>query len=109
MNASNTDSKASSMWLHRSLGTKLISADIAMEIARLITRERYGQIEVDRNEPLKLEAVDDTWTVTGSVNEDFDSAHPRQPVWGGPLRMQISQFDGQILEYVFDVGWSKTE
>ena len=46
MNASNAGSKASSMWLHKSLGTKLISADIAMAIARLITRERYGQVEV---------------------------------------------------------------
>ena len=97
------------MWLHRSLGTKLISADIAMGIARLITRERYGQIEVDRNEPLKVEAVDDTWTVTGTANKEFDAAHPRQPACGGRLRMQISQFDGQILECVFDVDWSKTE
>lgn len=107
MNASNAGSKASSMWLHKSLGTKLISADIAMAIARLITRERFGQIEVDRNEPLKVEAVDDTWNVTGSVDKEFDAAHPRQPTWGGPLRMQISQFDGQILEYIFDVDWNK--
>lgn len=108
MAISDSDRKASSMWLHRSLGTKLISAGAAMEIARLVTKERYGQLEVERNEPLKVEAADDTWIVTGSDNEDFNAEHPRQPTWGGPIRMQISQFDGQILEYVFDVDWSKT-
>ncbi len=107
MTTSESDRTASSMWLHKSLGTKLISAEIAMEIARLITRERYGQLEVARNEPLKVEAADDTWIVTGSNNEDFNAKHPRQPTWGGPVRMQISQSDGQILEYVFDVDWSK--
>ncbi|MGO9773127.1 MAG: NTF2 fold immunity protein [Roseiarcus sp.] len=108
MTTSDSDGQASSMWLHRSLGTKLISAGIATEIARLVTRERYGQLEVDRNEPLKVDAAGDTWIVSGSNNEDFNVKHPRQPAWGGPLRMQISQFDGQILEYVFDIDWSKT-
>lgn len=98
---------AGSMWLQRSLGTKLISANIAIEMTRLVTRERYGQIEVDRNEPLQATADGDTWVVTGSKSEDFDAKHPRNPAWGGHVRMQISQLDGQILDYVFDIDWNK--
>ncbi len=103
MTTSDSDQSASSMWLHRSLGTKLISADIAEEIARLVTRGRYGQMEVDRNEPLNVVGAGDAWVITGSQNEDFDAQHPREPAWGGPVRMKISQFDGQILEYDFAV------
>ncbi len=105
MTASDADRNASSMWLHKSLGRKLISADTAIQIARLVTRERYGQMEVDRNEPLKVVAAGDTWDDTGSQNESFDAEHPRDPAWGGPLRMQISQFDGQIVEYDFAIEW----
>jgi len=104
---SDADRKTTSMWLHKSLGTKLISAETAKEIARLVTRDRYGQIEVDRNEPLNVAAAGDTWAVTGSQNEEFDVRHPRDPGWAGPVRMRVSQSDGQILEYDFAVDWNK--
>ena len=96
-----------SMWLHRSLGTKLISENIALQLARLVTAERYGQIEVDRNEPLHATSDGDAWLVRGSQSEDFNAEHPPRPDWHGPLRMRISQFDAQILDYAFGMRQSK--
>jgi len=92
-----------SMWLHRSLGTKLISIDVAIQIARLITKERYGQLEVDRNEPFQAIADGDVWIVTGSRSEEFSAEHPPMPAWHGPMRMRISQFDGAITDYSFGI------
>jgi len=103
---SDADRTASSMWLHRSLGTKLVSAEIAVQIARLVTKERYGKIEVDRNEPFTAIADGDTWIVKGSVSQEFNDRHPPMPAWHGPVRARISQYDGQILDYLFDINAS---
>jgi hypothetical protein len=92
-----------SRWLHRMNGVKSISANIAVQIARLVLEERSGPIERARNEPLK--AIDDaeTWVVLGSENPNDNARHPPFATSAGPLQMRIAKFDGQILSYLFQI------
>ena len=101
----------SAMWIHEALGTKLISASTAVEIARLVTLDRHGQSEVDRNTPFSVTASGDTWVVTGTHSEGPPDSQPLLPDWIGPLRMKISSFDGRIFEYRFDpiLPWLKID
>jgi hypothetical protein len=107
MKNSINESQDGSMWLRRASGVKLISAQIAVEIARLVVKEQYGQLEVDRNEPFSVIDSGDAWIVTGHESPEFNAKNPPEPTWSGPLRMSVSQFDGQILNYVFTFEWSK--
>ena len=78
-----------------------------MDIARLVVKDQFGQLEIDRNEPLKFVTDGDAWLITGSNSQEFNAKNQPDPPWSGPLRMRISRFDGQILSYVFDLDWQK--
>ena len=71
--------------------------------------DELGAIELERNEPLTAEEDGDTWIVTGSESDEFNAQHPPASGWTGPLQMRISQFDGQILSYVFTFDWGKAK
>lgn len=101
---SNTEQDGS-MWMRRAGGVELISAQTAMEIAKRVILDQFGQLEVDRNEPLKAVADGDAWLVTGTQSQQFTENNPPNPTWAGALRMRISRFDGQILSYLFDLDW----
>ena len=94
-----------SMWLRRANGQKLISAQTAMEMVRMVVKDQHGQLEVDRNEPLSCIDDGDAWIVNGNESPEFNAKNPPKPTWSGPLRMCISKIDGQILSYVFTFDW----
>jgi len=98
-----------SMWMRRAGGVKLISAPTAIEIARRVLNDELGAIEVQRNEPLTAAEDDDAWVIIGSESAEFNVQHPPVSGWAGPLRMRISQYDGQILSYVFSFDWGKAK
>lgn len=97
------------MWLHKALKAKLISQKTAIEIARLVTLDRFGEPEVERNLPFVAVEQGDVWVVTGTNNKEFNEKNPPFPAWRGPLLMKISQYDGQILSFTFlgDLPWAK--
>jgi hypothetical protein len=92
-----------SMFLRGISGSRLISAPIAVEIARLILAEQHGPSSLKQNEPFSVVEDGDTWIVQGAARAapivDTGSGLPLE----GPFKMQISQFDGQILDCVFVV------
>ena len=92
------------MWIHTAMRESLISANTAMEIARLVTLDRFGQKEVDRNMPMTVRADEDTWIISGASANGVNENNPPDPSWPGPLRMVISSLDGQILSYTFTGG-----
>jgi hypothetical protein len=104
-----SDHEDASMWMRRAGGVKLISASTAIELARRVLNDELGAIELERNEPLTAEQDGDTWIVTGSESDEFNAQHPPTSGWTGPLQMRISQFDGQILSYVFTFDWGKAK
>jgi hypothetical protein len=87
-----------SMLSRRWSGEKLITGSIALQIARLIHHQTYGQADLDANEPLGIRDEQDVWIVSGVKIVPFD---PAGPVLDGPLEMRISKYDGQILSYLF--------
>jgi NTF2 fold immunity protein len=89
-----------SMLSRRWSGQKLISADLAVAIARQIHKEQYGQTTLDEDEPLSVSDDGDCWIVNGGKKRNFE---PKNLVLDGPLRMRISKFDGQILSYLFAI------
>jgi NTF2 fold immunity protein of polymorphic toxin system component len=89
-----------SMLSRRWNGDKLISSEIAVEIARLVRKKQLGQAAQQRDEPLSAQDDGDTWVVVGANPENHD---PANLALDGPLRMRISKFDGQILSYVLSV------
>lgn len=95
------------MWMRRASGVKLISAQTAIELARQVVHDELGPTEVERNEPLNAVEDGDAWVVVGNELVEFNTEHPPVSGWIGPLWMRISQFDGQILSYVFTFDWGK--
>jgi hypothetical protein len=78
-------------------GTKLITSQIALEIARLVHKEGSAEADLELDEPLSVTEDGDAWIISGARSINYD---PGSPVANGSLRMRISQFDGQILSYV---------
>jgi hypothetical protein len=109
MAAGTSDQESASMWMRRVGGVKLISASKAIELARRVVNDEFGAIEVARNEPLIAVEDGDTWVVIGSESPEFNVAHPPTPNWAGPVHMRVSQFDGQILGYVFTFDWGTAQ
>lgn len=93
-----------SMLSRRWSGEKLITSPIALQIARLIHHETYGQADLDANEPLGIRDEQDVWIVSGAKFVPFDPAGPQLD---GPLEMRISKYDGQILSYLFRIALSQ--
>jgi hypothetical protein len=87
------------MWLLRANNIDLITSGTAIEIVRRVVCDRYGQEEVDRNEPLTVKDDGDTWLVRGTISPSV--AGSRQ-AWMGPIRGRIAKFDGQILGFIFE-------
>ena len=87
------------MWLLRANNIDLITSDTAIEIVRRVVRDRYGQEEVDRDEPLTVKDDSDTWLVRGTISPSV--AGSRQ-AWMGPIHGRIAKFDGQILGFIFE-------
>jgi hypothetical protein len=81
-------------------GVKLITAEIAVEFVRLVHRQTYGQSDLEANEPLNVSLDNDAWLVLGSKHVPYSSG---AVALDGPLEMRISQYDGQILSYLFRV------
>jgi hypothetical protein len=87
------------MWLLRANKIDLITSDTAIEIIRRVVRDRSGQDEVDRNEPLTVEDDGDTWLVRGTASA---SAAGSRKAWMGPIRGRVAKFDGQILGFIYE-------
>ena len=83
-------------------GDTLITSDIALEIARRVHVNVYGQEDLSANEPLSATETGNNWIVRGS--KPIRPVRPDQPL-DGPLVMKISKFDGQILTYMFAISF----
>jgi len=77
---------------------KVITSEIAIQIARLVHRQSYGEADLKANEPLTVAADGDAWVITGAKESRYDRVDPKVD---GAFEMRISQFDGQILSYAF--------
>ena len=93
-----------SMYLLATMGSKLISQATALEIARMVLRDRHGQSELDRQSPLTIVAEDNNWVVRGSHKPDFDDGRGQSVLRQGSLKMVISQIDGRITAFAFEGG-----
>ncbi len=87
------------MWMRRANSIRLVSANTAAELVRMIVKDEYGQDELDRNEPLSVRAEGDEWVVTGASGPQH--ARPGLPAEAGAIYARISQFDGRIVDYHF--------
>jgi hypothetical protein len=77
----------------------LITSDTATEIIRCVVRDRYGQDELDINEPLTAKDDGDTWLLRGAASRSADGS---RPAWMGPICGRVAKFDGQILGFIFE-------
>jgi hypothetical protein len=60
----------------------------------------YGKADLDANEPLVATASEDIWVVSGAKHVDPEEFRAKPD---GPLKMHISQYDGQIISYYFEM------
>lgn len=77
----------------------LVTSDTATELIRRVVRDRYGQDELDSNEPLTVKDDGDTWLVRGAPSS---SAAGARPAWMGPIHGRVAKFDGQILGFIYE-------
>ncbi len=84
-------------------GVELITAEIALEIARRVHAHTYGAADLAANEPLIITEEGHNWVVAGA--KPGPRIVPDQPldlsrVEDFPFGMKISKFDGRILSYL---------
>ena len=102
MSEQDQEAEGFGMIVRRARGDGLITAAIAVEIARLVLRNEHGQCEFDRNEPLSVVADGDVWIVRGrDPSPEAVAETPEGFPLAGPFQMRISRFDGQIFECGF--------
>jgi hypothetical protein len=89
------------MFLRRISGDQLISAHIALEIARLVLKEQSGQNALKKSEPLLVVEDGDEWIIQGSAPNEATTTRAAGIALDGGFRMRISKYDGQILDCVF--------
>jgi len=98
MNSTNEDDPDYTMMSRRWSGEILITSDTAIEIARRVHLNHYGQADLSANEPLSVSEKGSHWLVIGA--KKIKEIRPNETL-DGPLVMKISKFDGQILSYFF--------
>ena len=91
-----------SVYLYRVLGQKLVSRDTALGFAKLLLSDRFGDSEVQLQNPLTVEEAGDTWVVHGARQPDFDDGLPDGVLRRGKAEIVISQVDGRILKFAID-------
>jgi len=84
-------------------GVKLITAEIAIELARRVHASEYGADDLAANEPLSVTESGNAWLVSGSkAGPQLTRGQPIDVsrIDDFPFGMKISKFDGQILSYL---------
>ena len=89
----------SSMMIYRAAREVLVNEQAAIEIAQALLKTRYGDLELQRQEPLSVEDAGDYWTITGCALPDFRDAQPRTLVTGR-AEIEISKYDGRLWKFV---------
>ncbi len=90
-----------SMLAYRGFGQRLISRAIALELARSILKEIFGEAELVRQGQLTAQDVDDWWLVSGSLQQASGvGAYQSAPL--GSVTLEILQFDCKIRKLAFE-------
>lgn len=101
---SNPDMPSHPMQLRRILQQKLVSREVALEIARLIIKDNDGEDELRLQEPLLASEIGDDWEIVGSRQVNYDDGRPPGALRLGRIELIISQWDGQIRNFVQEHG-----
>ncbi len=88
-----------------SSGHTLISSAAAIEFARLVLRDKYGDRALATQSPLTVEADADEWVVRGSAPHAVSASFPTDPDEQGRLEMRVAQLDGQIRRFAFNISF----
>ena len=87
-----------SMYLYKILQERLVSRQTALEFAKLLIADRFGNEEVDRQAPLAIHDVDDTRVIEGSARPNWNDGRDPGVMRNGKIEIAISQFDGRIIK-----------
>ena len=90
-----------SMIIYRAVGTKLISKDMALEIAIAVLRHNYGEQRLEEQLPLTISETPGIWIIHGSKPHKSSKEQYEQIAKSGKYQIEISQFDGRILKLMF--------
>jgi hypothetical protein len=94
-----------SIWGIESSGHTLISSAVALEFARLVLQDHYGEKALASQSPLVIEAAADEWIVRGSAPHAVSRRYPTDPDELGQLEMRIARLDGQIRRLTFNISF----
>jgi hypothetical protein len=86
----------------RAANRKIISESMAAEIARLIALKDHGDRGAEAQLPFATTAVGDYWHVLGNANDASEENEFGKPVPIGQLSLRISQYDGQIVDLIYN-------
>ena len=86
----------------RKANLKLISEGIALEIARLIVFKDHGDRGVEAQLPFSISAAGEYWDISGSENDALEENEFGNHVPIGRLNLRISQYDGQIVDLIYN-------
>jgi hypothetical protein len=84
------------MKLYDAAGRDLISREIALEIARLVFIDVFGQDDFEKQAPLMIRDEGSTWLVEGSREYDYDS-QPADQILEGNAIIEIAKRNGAIV------------
>ena len=101
MSATEKGSEQVSILAYRGFDQKLISRETALELAKAILKDAFGDAEAARQGQLTAVEAEGWWRITGSPQRRtggaYESASNNRAV-----EMEISQFDCRIRKLTFD-------
>ena len=75
----------------------LITAAVALEIAKLVFIREFGSEEFERQQPLTVQDEGDSWVIQGSREYDEDAPREHSQLVDGRALIEIAKDNGAIL------------
>ncbi len=92
----------SSMQLLSIMGQHLVARETALEVAKLLLRDNYGQAELDSQLPLTITDGGDCWMIRGCKRRNMRAATPANDVREADFVITITKSDCRVLKLAFE-------
>lgn len=89
------------MMIYKALAEVLVTADVALEFARLLLSARLGERGLQQQEPLEIADSGDFWTIVGKAMPNY-VGRDRGALVDGRAEIEISKYDGRIWKFAIN-------
>ena len=90
-------------------GRPMATQAIALTIAEMITRDRYGEAELKAQQPFQIEETPDRWIIAGSRDYDENAPLPGGQLMAGKVSIEILKANCRVIKFIGSVAFLPPE